>query len=113
MKWEEIVDWDIEESSIKSIDNSSRETCDSNEKKLRLVQEMRSQGVRGRDLSGANLRDANVENARFEGSFGITEQMKQDLIQRGAIFNDSPGDRSKSLVHKPRLSTMGSFEGEA
>jgi uncharacterized protein YjbI with pentapeptide repeats len=51
------------------------------------------------NLSGANLRDANlsgtkVEKARFGYNPGITEYMKHDLKQRGAIFEDSTGDRS-------------------
>jgi uncharacterized protein YjbI with pentapeptide repeats len=53
----------------------------------------------GAELSGANLRDANlsgtkVEKARFGYNPGITEYMKHDLKQRGAIFEDSTGDRS-------------------
>jgi uncharacterized protein YjbI with pentapeptide repeats/DNA-binding Xre family transcriptional regulator len=50
------------------------------------------------DLNLANLSNAKVNNARFSGSLGISEAMKQDLIKRGAIFEDSPGDRSKVLV---------------
>jgi DNA-binding Xre family transcriptional regulator len=54
----------------------------------------------GADLSGADLSDADlsgiqVEMARFRNNLGITEQVKQDLIKQGAIFEDSPGDRSK------------------
>jgi uncharacterized protein YjbI with pentapeptide repeats len=56
------------------------------------------------DLSGANLRDADlsktkVEKARFSSNLGISESMKQDLIKRGAIFEDSPGDRSEVLTN--------------
>jgi len=54
----------------------------------------------GANLSGADLIDANlsktkVEKARFSLNFGISESMKQDLIKQGAIFEDSPGDRSE------------------
>jgi uncharacterized protein YjbI with pentapeptide repeats len=64
----------------------------------------------GADLSGANLTRANlidanlidanlsetkVEKARFSSNLGISESMKQDLIKQGAIFEDSPGDRSE------------------
>jgi uncharacterized protein YjbI with pentapeptide repeats len=54
----------------------------------------------GADLSGADLIDANlsktkVEKARFSSNLGISESMKQDLIKQGAIFEDSPGDRSE------------------
>ena len=62
----------------------------------------------GADLSGANLRSANlrsanlsktkVEKARFSSNLGISESMKQDLIKQGAIFEDSPGDRSEVLT---------------
>jgi uncharacterized protein YjbI with pentapeptide repeats len=54
----------------------------------------------GADLIGADLIDANlsktkVEKARFSSNLGISESMKQDLIKQGAIFEDSPGDRSE------------------
>jgi DNA-binding Xre family transcriptional regulator len=63
----------------------------------------------GAILSGANLRDANlsganlsrailsrvnVANTRFTNSAGIPDSMKRDLIERGAIFDDSPNDSS-------------------
>jgi uncharacterized protein YjbI with pentapeptide repeats len=50
------------------------------------------------NLSDADLKRARVENAEFGGSLGISESMKQDLIKQGAIFEDSPGDRSKVLA---------------
>ena len=49
----------------------------------------------GANLFGANLSDAKVENARFGNNPGITEDAKRELKQRGAVFEDSPGDRSK------------------
>ena len=54
----------------------------------------------GANLSGAYLIDANlsetkVEKARFRANLGISESMKQGLIKQGAIFEDSPGDRSE------------------
>ena len=54
----------------------------------------------GANLSGADLIDANlsktkVEKARFSSNLGFSESMKQDLIKHGAIFEDSPGDRSE------------------
>jgi len=56
--------------------------------------------LHGADLSGADFRDANlsgaelicnkVTNAKFSSnSPGMTEKLKQDLIERGAIFEDS------------------------
>jgi uncharacterized protein YjbI with pentapeptide repeats len=50
------------------------------------------------NLSGADLIGANVENARFGNNKGISEPIKRDLIQKGAIFEDSPGDRSSILL---------------
>ena len=52
----------------------------------------------GADLSDADLRSANVENTRFGYNEGIPESLKHDLIERGAIFEDSPGDRSGVLT---------------
>ncbi|NES44087.1 pentapeptide repeat-containing protein [Moorena sp. SIO2C4] len=75
--------------------------------------DLRGADLRGADLRGAylirayliytNLSDANlsgavVKNARFGNNSGIDESLKRDLIQRGAIFEDLPGDRSKSLT---------------
>ncbi len=59
------------------------------------------------DLSGAYLKDinlsnANVKNTKFKSNSGISEIMKQDLIARGAIFDDAPGDRSRSQNLVPR-----------
>ena len=52
----------------------------------------------GADLRGANLIGADINNAKFGYNLGISESMKQDLIERGAIFEDSPpGDRSGVL----------------
>ncbi|NER89029.1 MAG: pentapeptide repeat-containing protein [Moorea sp. SIO3A2] len=75
--------------------------------------DLRGADLRGADLRGAylirayliytNLSDANlsgavVKNARFGNNSGIDESLKRDLIQRGAIFEDLPGDRSKRLT---------------
>jgi uncharacterized protein YjbI with pentapeptide repeats/DNA-binding Xre family transcriptional regulator len=61
--------------------------------------------LRGADLSDTNLSDANVERARFSSgiAFGITEQLKQELIKRGAIFEESLGDRSSISSGSPQL----------
>ena len=77
----------------------------------------------GADLSGANLSEAHlnyaklsranlsgtylidtdligakVKGARFGNNLGISESMKNDLIKRGAIFEDDPGDRSPVFI---------------
>jgi uncharacterized protein YjbI with pentapeptide repeats len=71
----------------------------------------------GADLGGANLSGANlsrtklhgaklsgvdVKNTRFESSSGISESMKQNLIDKGAIFDGNLGDRSESKNLVPR-----------
>ncbi|NES99343.1 MAG: pentapeptide repeat-containing protein [Sphaerospermopsis sp. SIO1G1] len=52
----------------------------------------------GADLSSANLIGAKVENARFGYNSGITEDEKRQLKQRGAIFEDFPGDYVRSKI---------------
>ncbi|MEG4231878.1 pentapeptide repeat-containing protein [Microcoleus sp. Pol11C3] len=52
----------------------------------------------GANLSGANLSETKVKKALFSSNSGISESMKQDLIKQGAIFEDSPGDRSEVLT---------------
>jgi len=47
------------------------------------------------NLSGADLIGAVVESVLFEAARGISEESAKDLIQRGAIFRDAPGDRSE------------------
>ncbi|MGL6342923.1 MAG: pentapeptide repeat-containing protein [Waterburya sp.] len=51
------------------------------------------------DLSGAILSNAKVEKANFTDTLGVSESLKQDLKARGAIFEDSPGDRSEVYTH--------------
>jgi uncharacterized protein YjbI with pentapeptide repeats len=65
--------------------------------------DLRGADLRGADLSDANLSDANlsgiqVEKTRFRNNLGIIKELKKDLINRGAIFEDSPGDRSRILT---------------
>ncbi|HCF28561.1 MAG TPA: hypothetical protein DEV81_15475, partial [Cyanobacteria bacterium UBA11049] len=48
--------------------------------------------LRGANLIRANLSDANVKNTEFGWNDGLSEEMKLDLKQRGAIFQDSPGE---------------------
>lgn len=62
---------------------------------------LRGTNLRGANLRGAiieaNLEEANVENAVFTNARGLTESNKADLKFRGAIFEDSPGERSEVL----------------
>jgi uncharacterized protein YjbI with pentapeptide repeats len=64
--------------------------------------DLSSADLRIADLSGANLSGADVNNTRFWLNSGISKSMKQNLIERGAIFEDSVGDRSESKNLVPR-----------
>jgi uncharacterized protein YjbI with pentapeptide repeats len=54
------------------------------------------------NLISANLSGANVDKAQFGYNHGISESMREDLKARGAIFEDSLGDRSESRTLIPR-----------
>jgi uncharacterized protein YjbI with pentapeptide repeats len=54
------------------------------------------------NLSGANLSGADVNHAQFGNNSGISESMKQNLIDRGAIFDDASGNRSESRIPTSR-----------
>jgi uncharacterized protein YjbI with pentapeptide repeats len=56
----------------------------------------------GSNLSGTNLSVANVDKTIFGHNPGISGFTRQDLIARGAIFDDSQGDRSESKNLVPR-----------
>ena len=60
--------------------------------------DLRYADLRGADLRFANLSRSQVENSRFGNNQGISQSMKCSLISQGAIFEDSPGDRSPVLV---------------
>jgi uncharacterized protein YjbI with pentapeptide repeats len=62
------------------------------------VADLRDANLRDADLMGADLSGIQVEKTRFRNNLGITEELKKDLINRGAIFEDSPGDRSRILT---------------
>ncbi len=64
---------------------------------------LKSANLRGANLKGANLKGADVRGAKFGCNLGISESMEQDLIDRGAIFDDAPpGGRSESRTLVPR-----------
>jgi hypothetical protein len=52
----------------------------------------------GANLSCAKLDSARVEGSRFGWNKGLTEDLKRDLQQRGAIFEDSTGDSAQILT---------------
>ncbi len=49
------------------------------------------------DLFGADLSEVNVRYARFANNLGISKALKIELINKGAIFDDSRGNRSGVL----------------
>lgn len=55
---------------------------------------LRGADLRGANLSEADLRGANVQYATFGDNLGISKSNKDKLKDRGAIFEDAPGDRS-------------------
>jgi hypothetical protein len=48
--------------------------------------------------SKTKLDGATVELAHFGFNQGISEELKQDLIARGAIFEDIPGQESPTSI---------------
>jgi Pentapeptide repeats (8 copies) len=64
--------------------------------------DLRDANLYGADLRDANLRGVKVDNANFGYGEGISKTMREDLRARGAIFDDSPGDRSESRTLVPR-----------
>jgi uncharacterized protein YjbI with pentapeptide repeats len=72
--------------------------CGANLREANLSEaDLSGANLREANLSGADLISANVENTIFGGNnIGISETMRQDLISRGAIFEDLPGERSSS-----------------
>jgi uncharacterized protein YjbI with pentapeptide repeats len=53
--------------------------------------------LREANLSGANLIEANVKDTRLDGTFGITPELKIELLDRGAIFDDSLRNQNKAI----------------
>src|SRR6476661_1516326 len=100
----------LRSANLRSADLSGADLIDANLIGANLI----GADLSGADLSGANLSGANlsgaglidtnlsktkVEKARFSSNLGFCESMKQDLIKQGAIFEDSPGDRSEVLTN--------------
>ena len=57
--------------------------------------------LRYASLIGSDLRYANVENTLFRYNQGISLEIRNDLVKRGAIFEDSFGDRSSIYFPTP------------
>ena len=86
---------DLSDAILSSVDLSDASLRDADLSSANLI---------GAKLIGTNFSGANVENARFGYNKGISSEMRDDLIRRGAIFEDSPGDRFPigSPVPSPR-----------
>jgi uncharacterized protein YjbI with pentapeptide repeats/DNA-binding Xre family transcriptional regulator len=104
---------------LRGTDFSGAELCRANLSRANLCgaelcrANLSGANLSGADLSGANLSEANfsranlsrielcganIELARFGFNKGISEEMKRDLISRGAIFEDlQGGDNSRML----------------
>lgn len=73
--------------------------------------DLRETNLSGADLSGADLRDANLsgaslkdtvmKNTRLGDNTGISKDMKLELKQRGAIFEDSLDNHTSSTSPYP------------
>jgi uncharacterized protein YjbI with pentapeptide repeats len=53
------------------------------------------------DLRGANLSEANVSKTLFGSGIGFSNEQKDDLIKRGAIFDNGSRDREFNPVPTP------------
>ncbi|WP_083304983.1 pentapeptide repeat-containing protein [Moorena producens] len=54
--------------------------------------------LKSADLTNAQLSRAIVDNTQFGDNSGIDESIKLDLIERGAMFEDVPGDSSEIVT---------------
>ncbi|XZN89581.1 MAG: pentapeptide repeat-containing protein [Microcoleus sp.] len=68
--------------------------------------------LRGADLRGADLKGIQVNKTRFSDNLGITEKLKQHLIKRGAIFDDSPGDSLSPRIKWMRVRQKNEIFGK-
>jgi uncharacterized protein YjbI with pentapeptide repeats len=88
----------LSDANLSGVDLSDADLSDANLIGTNLIgADLSDANLSGADLSGADLIGAVVEKSRFGANVGLTEDMKLDLKQRGAIFEDSPGDRSGVL----------------
>jgi hypothetical protein len=51
------------------------------------------------ELSGANFRNSIVIGTRFRYARGISDTLRQELKQRGAIFDDQPPVDARSIIY--------------
>jgi len=91
-----LISADLRDANLRGANLISADLRDANLRGANL----RDANLRDANLRGANLRGAFVEKAQFGFNSRLTEEMKLDLKRRGAIFEDSPGDRSGVLSRR-------------
>lgn len=80
----------LREADLSEADLSGTDLSEANLREANLL----GADLLGADLFGADLFEANVESTRFGSGLGLSEDEKQDLQSRGAIFDESTGDLS-------------------
>jgi uncharacterized protein YjbI with pentapeptide repeats len=91
----DLIEADLIEANLHKTNLYRTNLCGANLREANLREaDLCGANLREADLSGSDLIGANVENTIFGNNIGISETMRQDLISRGAIFEDLPGDRS-------------------
>ena len=85
-----LIDANLSNADLSGADLSGASLSGVNMKGVNL----RDADLRNAKLSDAEFNDAKVNRTLFGNNLGISKPLKQDLIRRGAIFEDSPGDRS-------------------
>ena len=74
---------------LSEVNLSNANLSDTNLNKANLAgADLTGAGIVLANLSDVEISGAKVENTRFKDNPGLTEQMKRDLQQRGAIFED-------------------------
>lgn len=51
------------------------------------------------NLSNADLSGATVTNATFGAGIGLSDEVRNDLVKRGAIFDAEPKEQKSSPQH--------------
>jgi uncharacterized protein YjbI with pentapeptide repeats len=54
----------------------------------------------GVKMTDTNLNNVSVRKAQFGENVDLSDEIKLDLKRRGAIFLDSPGDRSEVMARR-------------
>jgi len=102
-KWDlvrEITNQAVAGRNLSDADLSDADLSGANLNKANLIRadlsgaDLSEANLRGANLIKADLRGANVQYATFGDNLGISESHKDKLKDRGAIFEDAPGDRS-------------------